>query len=253
MRHKLALVIANTGLLAVVLVLLASPLLVGQLLGSAQSGALGVSQVAPSGRELAVYANTTDFSQYASFNPSPVVEPLFYQTSVTITAFAGQQAAYNGLLTLYNPGTSPLRVSVDTGTLSGVAEHATMWLTVAPENHSAMTLLTQAAATGARDVKVADADGFTQGTVLIGGQVLTAAKKDGTTLRLGTPLVQPAAVGEKVYLGAVYYAKELKPKVAKTQTIILPPQGRASATLVVAADGGPEQQQIVLPLAVVAE
>jgi hypothetical protein len=253
MRHRLALILANTGLLAVALVLLASPLLLGQLLSSSQSGALGVSQVAPAGRQLAVYVNSTDFSQYASFNPSPIVEPLFYQTSVTFTVFGGQQAAYNGLLTLYNPGTSSLKVSVESGNLSGATAKAKVWLTLSPEGHSAITLTTDQAEAGASQIKVADASSFEQGQVIIDNQVLKASRQNATTLLLAKALDRALPVGEKVYLGAAFYNEQLKPTIGQTQDIVLPPQGRALLTLTAATTDEAEQQQLVLPLSITAD
>lgn len=250
MRHKLALILANTGLLAVVLVLLAAPLLLGQLLGSSQSGALGVTQTAAPDRQFSVIANTSDFSQYASFNPSPVVEPLFYQTSVTFTAFAGQQASYNGLLTIYNPSDSVLKVAVEGGNLSGETDGIMAWLTLAPENHPAVTLLTQPAAVGAKDLKVADAEGFSGGNVVIGDTLVSSTKKNATTLLLAAPLAKEVAVGDKVYLGAAFYNKQIQPQAGKTQTLTIAPRDRAVVSLSVSMDGQGDQQKVVIPLTI---
>jgi hypothetical protein len=253
MRHKLALVLANTGLLAVALVLLAAPLLLGQLLGSSQSGSLGVSQVAPSNRQLLVYPNTTDFLQYATFNPSPLVEPLFYQTSVTFTAFAGQQAAYNGLFTIYNPSSASIKVVVEGGTLSGETSAIQAWLTLANEAHSAMTLTTEKAEVGASTLKVADAEGLTGGTVSVDGATYKVTKVSPSELHLAEPLTTSIDVGQKIYLGAAYYNKQLKPQTSQTQTILLAPQARATITLSVLLADGDGQQQVVLPLTITAE
>jgi hypothetical protein len=253
MRHKLALVLANTGLLAVVLVLLAGPLLLGQLLGSSQSGALGATQAAPAGRSMTVYPNTTDFSQYATFNPSPLVEPLFYQTSVTFTAFAGQQAAYNGLLTVYNPSTSPLTIRAEVGRLSGDLMTSSVWMTLSPEGQSTISLLTAQAEVGARELQVADASGFTSGEMVINDVHMQATKKSATQLSLSTPLSKAVAVGDKVYLGAAFYAKDFTPAVNTTQSIRLAPGSRATISLTVATEGGKGQQQAVIPVTITAE
>ena len=252
MRHKLVVILANTVLLSVVLVLLAGPLLFGQLLGAAQSGALGVQDMVPVARSIQVVSNSTDFANYATFNPSPVVEPLFYQTSVTFTAFGGQQAAYNGLLTIVNPGTEPVQVGVEAGRLSGQTDGATVLVSLSDDKHAAVTLTTAVAKKGATALKVADASGFTDGTIVIGDSSLTAKRLNETTFSLDKPLNRDINVGEKVYMGSAYFAKQSAPKIARTQEVTIPPKGRAVVTLVVALEEGDEQQQIVLPLTVTA-
>lgn len=255
MRHNAFLIIANTGLLALVVILLAGPLVLGQLLGTSQSGALGetVTVISQPQRQLSVFANATDFAQHATFNPSPIEEDLFYQTSVTFTAFVGQQAMYNGLLTLTNSGSQPLAVVVETGNLSGEASGVTAWLTLSPETHPTVTLLTAPAAQGSVELKVADAEGFSGSKVVVGTQVLEASKKDATTLRLKSALGQTVAVGDKVFLGPTFYDKALQPKVASSQVVQLAPQSRAVVSLSVVAEGQGDQQQIVLPITVRAE
>lgn len=253
MRHKLFLAIANTGLLGLVVALLAGPLLLGQLLGSSQSGALGAMSAAPAGRNMTVYQNTTDFAQYASFNPSPLIEPTFYQTSVTYTTFAGQQAAYNGLFTVYNAGTSTMVVRADVGRLSGQLSPSDVWVTLSPANHSTATLITDAAAAGVTNLKVADASGFNGGNVVIGEAVLHAKKVSATELLLDKPLAQAVAAGDKVYLGAALYAKQADAVIGSTQNVTLAPGERASLTLTVATAGGDGQGKVVMPISIVGE
>ncbi len=253
MRHKVFLILANTGLLAVVVALLSGPLLLGQLLGSSVSGTLGVTDSTPQTRQLLVYPNETDFSHYASFNPSPVIENLFYQTSVTFTTFADQQAVYNGLFTLYNPGATPLTVQAETGNLSGQVDGSQIWLTLSPTEHSAVTLVTESAAQGANEIVVADTTSFKQGAVFIGEQQVEAVRKSQTRLRLASPLAKAVTVGDKVYLGAIFYNKQLEAAASQTQSITLPPHGRAVLTLTVATVGEGDQEQVVLPLAITAK
>lgn len=252
MRHKLFLVIANTGLLAVVVVLLAGPLILGQLLGTSQSGALGesIAPVSNPSKQMTVFANATDFSEHASFNPSPIQEDLFYQTSVTFTAFVGQQAMYNGLITLANSGSQPLDIVVETGNLSGEADGISAWLTLAPESSTAITLLTAPAANGAKELKVADAQGFSGEQIVIGTQALAAGRQDATTITLASPLATSAAVGDKVYLGPAFYHKSVQPIIGATQVVQIAPQSRASVSLSVMAEGEGDQRQIVLPLTI---
>lgn len=254
MRHSIFLVLANTGLLAVALLLLAGPLVLGQLLGTSQSGSLGETiTVAQPTKQLSVFANSADFSQHATFNPSPIIEDLFYQTSVTFTAFVGQQATYNGLLTLSNPSQEPMDVVVESGNLSGDTGGVTAWLTLSPESHAAVSLLTAPAVEGATELKVADAEGFSGSNVTLGNEVLGAVKKDGTTVRLTAPLEKAAAVGDKLYLGPAFYDKSIEPKIGTTQAVRLAPQSRAVVSLSVVAEGDGDERQIVMPLVVRAQ
>src|SRR5690606_3105469 len=110
MKSKIASVILNSGLLVLVVTLIAAPLLMGQLLGEYESGALGVATTGSNASSpspnttlngISVYPNMSDFTEYAQFAKDPVVDENLYQTSVTFTAFSGQVAAYNSLFTLY--------------------------------------------------------------------------------------------------------------------------------------------------------
>jgi hypothetical protein len=204
-------------------------------------------------RAMTVYANTTDFGDHASFNPSPLVEPLFYQTSVTITAFSGRQAAYNGLFTIYNNGSAPLRVAVDAGNVSGDMETVRMWMTLAEEAQPAMTLLTESAKAGNTTLTVGDTAGFTSGSVVLADSVVPVTTATATKLTTQSGLTKDAAAGDKVYLGPAFWNKGLKPVLARTRTLTLPPQGRGLISVVVSAGEGAEQQKVVLPLSVSAE
>ncbi len=253
---RLISLLANTGLLVVALVVLSAPLLIGQLIGSYQSGALGESTTAQSGAQIgqaaglfAVQANPQQFAPYIEFDPQPVISNNTYQTSVTFTTFTKQQAAYNGLLTITNTSTQPTVVQAQVGTMSGLAENSKVWLSLASDSVPTSTLSTKQAIAGATAISVASTTGFNSGTVVIDNQTLTATASDQATLTLSQPLAKALTVGQKVYFGPAYFANQAKPALASTQSVSLLPGQSMSLNLVVATESGDlDTNQLVLPI-----
>ena len=258
MKSKIASVILNSGLLVLVVTLLSAPLLMGQLLGEFESGALGVTTTGSPTSEtstlatlsgIAVYPNVTDFTEYAVFADDPVVSENTYQTSVTFTAFAGQQAAYNSLFTVYNTSNSTLSVSVEGGKLSTPLPGSQVWLSLVPDGGSASTLVTETAEAGSEAVRLAQAAGFTKGSAVVDGQLLEVAKVTPTSITLNSPLKSALAVGQRVYLGPVYYNRSVTPSPAASHTIQLQPQQRATINLAAATTADQTAtSQSVLPI-----
>jgi hypothetical protein len=205
----------------------------------------------PVATNYAIYPNTADFGQYASFSSAPDISPHVYQTSVTFTQFAGQQASYNGLMSIFNTGKKPLSVSVEGGTVSGVMEHTRLWLSLVPEGISSVSLVTEGAKVGDTTLTVGETAGLSSNEVVVGTDVHQAQVQSPTSLRLASPLTKAVAVGEKVYLGPVFYFNAAAPLLAGTQTVTIEPGQKAVVNMVVATDpGGQAQAQSVLPVVV---
>ena len=258
MKSKIAAVIFNSGLLVLVVTLLSAPLLLGQLLGEFESGALGVATTGSPANDssaltttsgIAVYPNVTDFTEYAAFADDPMVSENTYQTSVTFTAFAGQQAAYNSLFTVYNTSSSTLSVSVEGGKLSTPLPGSQVWLNIVPDGGAPSTLVTEAVEVGSEIVRLAQVSGFAQGNAVVDGQVLEVTKVTPTSISLASPLKSALAVGERVYLGPVYYNQSVTPSPSTSHTIQLQPQQKAIINLAAAttADQAATSQS-VLPI-----
>lgn len=258
MKSKIASVIFNSGLLVLVVTLLSAPLLMGQLLGEFESGALGVATTGSPASDsstltttsgIAVYPNVTDFTEYAAFADDPVVSEDTYQTSVTFTAFAGQQAAYNSLFTVYNTSNSTLSVSVEGGKLSTPLPGSQVWLSIVPDGGTASTLVTETAEVGSEVIRLAQAVGFAKGGAVADGQVLEVIKVAPTSIILASPLKSALAVGQRVYLGPVYYNQSVTASPSVSHTIQLQPQQRATINLAAAttADQAATSQS-VLPI-----
>ena len=262
MKSKLAAIIANSGLLVVVLVLLSAPLLMGQLLGEYETGALGarttnsdsVISAPQTGQRFAVYPNVSDFTNYASFSDQPMIGDNFYQTDITFTAFSGQQAAYNALFTVYNTSHQSLELTVEGSKLTTDLPDSQVWVSAILDGAVASSLVTEPAETGDTELKVAQADGFTGGNVVVGDLVLSASPKSGTSIELNQPLEQDIKVGEKIYFNPIYYGQKSTPNPAKTVAITLPPQQKVVINLAVATPSGSEATtQSVLPLTIMAK
>lgn len=58
-------------------------------------------------KDLAIYPNFSDFNDYVSFNPTPIVNGR-YSDSLTLTSFRGQIAIYHQLYTIYNDSETPI-------------------------------------------------------------------------------------------------------------------------------------------------
>lgn len=260
MKSKIAAIILNSGLLVLVVTLLSAPLLMGQLLGEFESGALGVatsgtaapqSATTPTSSGIAVYPNVTDFTQYASFSDQPVIGENSYQTSVTFTAFSGQQAAYNSLFTLYNTSNSVLSVSVEGGKLSGPLPGSQIWLSLIPDGGVASTLVTETVNAGSKEVRIAQTAGFKQGSVVIGDQVAEVEQIAPSSFTLAATLKSSVNVGQRVYLGPVYYNKSTTPSLENSHTIQLQPQQKATINLAVATESSETATiQSVLPIVI---
>lgn len=262
MKSKIAAAIFNSGLLVVVIVLLSAPLLMGQLLGTFESGALGVTtnQSAIQGEQpqqlaggFAVYPNVSDFTEYAAFTEEPMVGDGIYQTAVTFTAFSGQQAAYNSLFTVYNTSNDELKLQVNGGDLSGALPHSKIWLNMVPDGEIASTLVTQTAEVGDTILQLAQLGSDTYSMLVVGSDVFEGQKTSATTFTLNEPLTRQVVVGEKAYLGPLFYDGATEPVLASSHTITLFPQQKATVSLTVATSGEAETatSQAVLPLSIV--
>ena len=114
-----------------------------------------------------------------------------------------------------------------------------------------MTLLTQGAKIGDRQLTVADTTGFINGNVSVGAQVFSATIESKTVLRLNNPILKAEGVGEKVFFGAILFDHAAKPLVPASSSMILAPAQRASINMTVATDaGGAVTTQAVLPVIV---
>lgn len=255
MLHKLTGALANSGLLAVVLLLVAGPLVLGSMIVTNQTGSLGAATSRPEAADvtqpvISVVPNTTDFQQYAQFG-TPQSSQNTYQTSVTFTAFAGQIASYNGLISVANTSAQAQKLSVAVGKVSGELSHSRLWLTLSPEGKLATSLLTQAAKVGDQQLTVSDSSGLTGGQIVVGTTPMSATVAGATQLHVGQALPSAFGVGEKVYYGPAYFLNSATPTYDTTQTIELQPQQRAAIDMVVATDAGqPAQAQAVLPIVI---
>jgi len=260
MKSKIAAAIFNSGLLVVVIVLLSAPLLMGQLLGTYESGALGaatsgtVSSVEQSPEivgDFAVYPNVSDFTEYAAFAEEPMTDDGIYQTAVTFTAFSGQQAAYNSLFTIYNTSNSELKLKVESGELSGELPDSKVWLSLVPDGHIGSTLVTQTANEGESVLKLAQMNNDGHEIIVVGGDVFEGQKSSESTFALDNPLDRQVNVGEKVYMGPIFYNGSTTPSLSSTHEVTLQPQQKATLNLVVAttASGGATLQS-VLPISI---
>jgi hypothetical protein len=269
MKLPLVSAVLNTGLAGLAITLLGGPLILGQMLLTSQSGALGEmnsrqATVTATGsanataaaevvkKRFMVYPNVSEFTQYAEFG-SPQLTDTTYQSAVTFTAFANQQASYNGLMALYNAGSEPMAVSVQVGKLSGPMLRSRIWLTLTHDGGQPASLLTQSAARGATALTVADLSGMVGQTAVVGTDVVSGNVDQGA-LNLRSPLVSKHEVGEKVYFGPAFYLNGAEPILDTTHTVTLQPQQRATLSLVVATDAGAEAQtKAVLPLTIVGQ
>lgn len=257
MKHNPPSVVANTGLALMAVALLVGPLAVGQLVGSYQSGALGESTVVGQGAlsvtgNFQVQTNAEEFTPYVEFDPNPVQDAGFYQTSITLTSFTKQQAAYNSLLLLTNTGVSPIKLQAQTGTMSGVMEHSEVWVSLTTADGAASTLTTQKAQSGQRQLQVGQNSGFDQGHVVVDGQILRGSAAGKSVINLVQPLSKTIEVGQRVYLGAAFYQKLAEPKQANTSVVTLEPGQQAGLSVVVAtAEGELDTNQLVIPVTVV--
>lgn len=281
MKRQIAASIVNCGLMVGVVAILAGPVVLGQMLSSANKGTLGAEDVRlpglPSGSggaspsagptaggfAAAIYPNTTDFGQYASFSAQPLVSSQAYQTAVTFSEFPGQQASYNGLLSIVNTSKRELRLTLEGGTISGLMSQTRVWLSLVPDGMSPVTLVTEAASAGDQTLNVADATGLAgqaNGEVVVGTDVHQASEASPTTLRLASGLAAPVGVGEKVYIGPVFYFNANSPLLGSTEVMTLKPGAKALVNMVVAMDGTPNgsgaeasRSEAVLPLVVRAQ
>ncbi len=263
MKSKLAAVVLNSGLLIVVVVLLSAPLLMGQLLGEFESGALGITTTSPStansatttaANGIAVYPNLTDFTQYAAFADQPESGPNTYQTAVTFTAFAGQQAAYNSLFTVYNTSNKALSVSVEGGKLSAPLPGSQVWLSIIPDGGIASTLVTEAAKAGSTQIRLAQTAGFKHGKIVANDQILSVDTTLPTAVTLVSPLKSELDVGQRVYFGPVYYSQSVTASPSSSHTIQLQPQQKATINLAVATVAGQTAtSQSVIPIIIRAQ
>lgn len=258
LKSKIAAAIFNSGLLVVVLLLLSAPLLMGQLLSTYDSGALGetttIANLSGAGQVSAgfvVYPNVSDFHEYAQFSDAPVVGEAMYQTDVTFTAFAGQQAVYNALFTIYNTGGKSLQIKLEAGKLSSVLTNSRIWLSLTPDGQPASTLTTQAANSGSSRLQVAKLPEFDRAQAVVGSDVVEAKSESTTSLMLTKVLTRKVEIGEKVYLGPVYYNRSATPALPTSRVVVLQPQQKAVVSLAVeTANGGTATSQAVLPLVI---
>lgn len=254
-KHTPLTFVANTGLALTAVALLVGPLVLGQLVGSYQSGALGEATVgqgvvAGSG-SLTVQTNAEEFAPYVEFDPNPVQAEGFYQTSVTLTSFTGQQAAYNGLLLLTNRGATASKLQAQVGTMSGVLDQSEVWVTMTTADGGSSTLTTEAAKVGQSQLRVGQLGAFSQGQIVIDGQILLATAAGKSLLNLAQPLTKAVGVGEKVHLGAAYYGRSATALQPTTSIVELQPGQQATLNVVVATRSGDlDTNQLVLPITI---
>jgi hypothetical protein len=246
MTRHIAGAIINSGLMAVVLTLLGAPLYLGYRLGTPISattlGAVDTrSIVNPSpvpAQSFAVYPNASDFSAYAQFGPPIKKGDVSYASDVTFTAFAGQQATYDGIFTVYNTGTQPLRLVVEGGTLQGDLSKSRVWITLSDDIHNPISLLTRSVTAVDTKLSVADPAALKGDTIVVGTRPLKVLKVQDTTLELANPVGFKAAIGDKVVLGPAFYLNAPIPVVPQTHVLTVAPQSRALVSLLVATDTG---------------
>ena len=260
MHTKLLSAVANSGLLVMVLVLLAGPLLMGQLLSTSQSGALGLASVRPPQTsssagvqaDFMVAPNVADFKNYAQFSSQPTVSDHFYQTSVAFSAFGGQLAAYNGLMTITNSSAKALKLEVEVGKLSGALPQSKIYVTLTTPGTGDSALLTQGAQPGSNTLMVSQTKDFSGGQVVVDGQVVKAKAEGVSVIGLLSPLAKPVNVGDKIYFNPAFFAGDVDPVLPNTQTLTVAPGQKAIINLAVATDvGAPATVQAELPLSIV--
>lgn len=260
MKSTMAALIINSGLLVVVMLMLSSPLLLGQLLATYETGSLGATTTADKGVQaqatsagFAVYPNVADFAEYAEFATEPVIEQDFYQTSVSFTAFTDQQAAYNALFTIYNTSNSELTLRLEGGSLTGLVETSKVWVNFVPDGQVNSSLVTATAPAGTNEISVGQLPQGFKGNAVVGSEVVNVEESSVTTMRLSDSLNNEIKVGERVYYSPLFYSQSTEPALAQTQTVTLLPQQRAVVNLAVATQGGEhETTQVVMPLTIVA-
>lgn len=258
MKSRFISIVVNSGLMVVVVLLLSTPLLMGQLLATYESGALGVSttgnnsSTAPHATSLfAVYPNVADFSDYAAFSDQPVIEESFYQTAVTFTAFTGQQAAYNALFTIYNTSNQAQSIILEGGALSGNAAGTRVYATLVKDGQVGSTLVTESTESGAVDLRIGQAPDEFSGTMVVRDMVAEGQRLSQSSLQVTSPLPGELAVGDRVYFSPLFYNQTTEAQLTSTQTVSLQPQQKAVVNLAVETEAGDsDTSQLVLPLTV---